>query len=265
MRIIIIGAGKIAWNFAKRFKEKHIIVTQLYNRTIVYAERFERELGISITSKMEEIRKDADVYILAVSDAAIPVVAAQLSKCDIKGLVVHTSGATPGAILQPFFEQSGVFYPLQSFSSEIMPQWSNIPICIDAAKETDLHILQKLAKKIGKNVYPISDEQRAVLHIAAVFANNFTNHLLLVAEQILLAGNIDGEILQPLIAETFRKAQMISPQQAQTGPASRKDTDTIQKHLYWLKAHPDWEAIYKTMTEAIIKERENDNLSFSHS
>lgn len=249
--IILAGAGRIATHLGKRLKGKGLPVAQVVSRTAEHA----RELGLQLrtewTDDWSEMRPDADWIILAVRDDAIVQVGKIISHLAPDALVTHTSGATPGDVLQPFFRRYGVFYPLQTFSTERTPVWSKIPFCVDARQEEDVIFLKKMAKVIGNLVYRVTDEQRAVLHVAAVFANNFANHCFAIAEKILEEKGLPFEMLHPLMEETLAKALQESPAAMQTGPALRGDIDTIQRHLDWLKQHPEWHDLYWRLSQNI--------------
>lgn len=132
-----------------------------------------------------------------------------------------------------------------------MPVWSKIPFCIDARSEADVVLLMKVAKIIGNLAYRVNDDQRSVLHVAAVFANNFANHCFAIAEKIMEEKGLPFELLHPLMEETLAKALQDSPARMQTGPAMRGDTDTIRRHLEGLEQHPAWRELYRGMSQSI--------------
>lgn len=251
MKIVIIGAGRIAWHLGKRLKGKGLPVAQVVSRTAENAETLAEALNARWSDQPSDLIPDADWVIIAVRDDAIEGVAAALGPHIETALVTHTSGGTAGAVLSRYFERYGVFYPLQSFSLEHTPVWSKIPFCVDARSEEDVLMLKKIAKTIGNLVYRVNDEQRALLHVAAVFANNFANRCFAIAEKILDEKNLPFELLHPLMEETLAKALQDSPARMQTGPAMRGDADTVRRHLLLLAAHPDWQEIYREMSESI--------------
>lgn len=250
-RIVIIGAGRVATALALRFHERKIPIEQIFNRSAAAAKSLAEQVHTTWTSEWDMIKNDADWYIIAVRDAAILEVAQRLNLLKINSLVTHTSGATAMAVLQPLFERCGIFYPLQTFSLEKKTVWKKIPICVDATRAGDLFLLQKLAKKIANDAHHVDDQQRVRLHLAAVFANNFTNHCLAIAENILNEANLSKHILDALVQETFEKAIKISPKLAQTGPAQRGDAPTIQRHLALLTEHPERQELYRLLSESI--------------
>jgi predicted short-subunit dehydrogenase-like oxidoreductase (DUF2520 family) len=251
MKIVIVGAGRIAWHLGKRLKSKGLPVAQIISRTGVQAEALAEMLHASWADSVDDLVSDADWIIIAVRDDAIQAVASALSPFVQNSLVTHTSGGTAGALLAPYFKRFGVFYPLQSFSMEHTPVWSKIPFCVDAQSEEDVLFLKKIAKTIGNLVYRVNDEQRALLHVAAVFANNFANRCFAIAEKILEDKDLPFELLHPLMEETLAKALQDSPARMQTGPAMRGDLDTVHKHLDLLSENPEWQEIYREISENI--------------
>jgi predicted short-subunit dehydrogenase-like oxidoreductase (DUF2520 family) len=251
-RIALIGAGRVAWQLGKRLKSKGLGVAQVINRSKEHAAQLASVLGASASEEVADLAPDTDWIIFAVRDDAIEAMAAQVARHAPNALATHTSGATPGSVLAAHFSRYGVFYPLQSFSMERQPVWSKIPFCVDASNAEDLLFLKKTAKTIGNLVYQVNDAQRAQLHVAAVFANNFSNHCFAIAEQLLEAKGLPFELLHPLMEETLAKALQDSPAKMQTGPARRGDLDTISRHLALLKGHPAWQDIYDKISKDVM-------------
>jgi predicted short-subunit dehydrogenase-like oxidoreductase (DUF2520 family) len=251
MKIVIVGAGRIAWHLGKRLKSKGLPVSQVISRTAENAETLAEILHSTWSDSPAEVLHDADWIIIAVRDDAIEEVAKAFAPYVQDTLVTHTSGGTAGAVLKPHFARYGVFYPLQSFSLEHTPVWSKIPFCVDAQSDSDVLLLKKIAKTIGNLVYHVTDEQRALLHVAAVFANNFANRCFAIAEKILDEKDLPFELLHPLMEETLAKALQDSPARMQTGPAMRGDVDTVRRHLNLLEKHPEWQEIYRELSENI--------------
>ncbi len=224
--VVVIGRGNVATHLNNAFlKADDVIVTQINSR------------------KLENIPK-ADVTIIAVSDDAISEVSSKIKN----SFVVHTSGASDLKLLKNS-KRKGVFYMLQTFSKDKEVTFSEIPFCLEAENESDFVLLEKLAKSIGKKVYDVNSEQRKALHVAAVFVNNFTNHLYKIGNDICNEHNVPFEVLQPLINETASKIETLSPEEAQTGPAIRNDKNTIKNHLELLNKNQ--QKIYKTITKSI--------------
>lgn len=246
IKIVILGGGNVAFHLINEFlKKKSVKIIQLYNRSIEKIKPF--EVFAPITNNLTDL-KDADVYIIAVSDNHIAEISQQLHFKD--KLVVHTSGAHAIEELKSN-SHKGVFYPLQTFSKNKKIDFSTTPICIEATDKKSLKILEKLAKSVSEKTYEINSTQRKSLHVAAVFVNNFVNHLFTVGKDICDKNNIPFEILLPIIHETAQKIETINPKEAQTGPAIRQDNKTIDQHLAILTNNQ--QEIYKLLTNSIIK------------
>lgn len=253
MNIVLIGAGNVGYHLGKKLHQEGLNIIQVFSRQRDKAKIVADLIEAEAITNLSFISKKADLYILAVHDDAIKGISKILIENGIKdNLIVHTSGATPMSVFEPTgANRFGVFYPLQTFSISKEPNFKEIPFCIDANNEEDLKCLISLAKKCSPKVYKINDKERAVLHVAAVFVNNFTNHLFKIAFEILSDENLEFEILMPLIEETVNKIKTNNPSDMQTGPAIRGDEVTIKKHLQYLKSNPDFQKIYEILTASI--------------
>ncbi|MEM9848823.1 MAG: Rossmann-like and DUF2520 domain-containing protein, partial [Bacteroidota bacterium] len=204
---------------------------------------------------LQDLSTNSDLYLLAVSDTAISEVAETLSTIlPLTSPIVHTSGATPSSVFAHHFSNYGIFYPLQSFSKEKVVDFKQIPIGVHASNQQLLDQLRTLAQRLSPKVYDIDDQQRAYLHVAAVFANNFTNYMLHIAHQLSEVHEVPFDLLRPLILETANKVQAHPPAQMQTGPAIRADETTMQKHLALLKDNTNWQQLYEALSEAIDRD-----------
>ncbi len=250
-RIVLIGAGNMATILGKAFQAAGLHVAQVYNRTLSSAQTLGKELSCEYTDQLDQLTVEADLYLLCVSDHAITELIPQLSYLEDK-LIAHTSGATPSSIFQAYFSRYGVFYPLQSLSKSQAVELSQVPFCIHAPQASDLMILEDMALQLSQKVYQIDDEQRSLLHVAAVFVNNFSNHLFDLMDHWLQAENIPFDLLRPLILGGAQKVQHVSPKDAQTGPAIRADENTIARHLEILREkRPDLVELYQIFTKSI--------------
>ncbi len=244
--VVILGAGNVAYHLFHAFLHSEVVnVIQVYNRTSENLTGFSKNTTTT-TTNISEI-KDATLYIIAVNDDAIHELSHQLLHNN--KLVVHTSGSVSMEELATK-NRRGVFYPLQTFSKNKTVDFSQIPICIEAENKTDLELLETIAKNSTKKVFHINSKQRLQIHIAAVFVNNFVNHLYKIGCDLCEEENISFEILKPLILETASKIETLSPTTAQTGPAKRNDKKTIKKHLDKLNNHKE---MYTLFTNTIIK------------
>jgi predicted short-subunit dehydrogenase-like oxidoreductase (DUF2520 family) len=245
IKVVLIGSGNVAQHLIKAFaKSNEIDIVQVFSRKKeTLAQLVDSD---KITNNFHTLA-EADLYIIAVSDDAIAAVSSQLPFEN--RLVVHTSGSVSIDALDKK-NRNGIFYPLQTFSKKAEVDFSQIPVCLESENESDFEFLTTVAQIISDKVYKINSEQRKALHVAAVFVNNFANHLYQIGNQICLENNVPFEILKPLIQETANKVMKLSPKEAQTGPAIRNDQQTIASHLDFL-----WDEnqknIYKTLTQSI--------------
>lgn len=246
-RIVIIGAGNVGYQLAWHLHNAGQSIVQVFSRHLPAAEFIGNLMDIPCTNEVKEITKDADVYLMSVKDDAVAEVASQLSLND--KVIAHTSGSVSKEVLKTVSNNYGIFYPLQTLSRHVSVDFSAIPICLDASNEKTYEILSEVASSLSTKIIKVDEQKRLAIHVAAVFANNFTNHLFALAEIILEQNDLSFEILKPLIQETVRKIQNHVPIHVQTGPAMRNDENTIRKHLEFLQ---DQEAeIYRMLTESI--------------
>lgn len=247
MKVTIIGTGNVAWHLAKAFATANqVMVMQVAGRNLKDLKRFSKFAQQTVT--VENLVPE-QVNIIAVSDDAIMTILERLPFAD--ALVVHTSGYTQMLLGDRIRNRRGVFYPLQSFSKkDVHLDFSEIPILVEAEDPKDTETLQLLAKTISNQVIEIDSEQRRELHLAAVFANNFTNHLYLVAQEICQKSEVPFSLLHALIKKTASKAIANGPKKSQTGPAKRGDKKVMHTQLQALK-DPKHKDIYTTMTKAI--------------
>ena len=255
--VVLIGGGNVATHLYKAFSEAETIsVAQWYNRTLSSISSYANE--VDMTDNLNEL-KEADIYIMAVSDDSI----AKLSQ-DLpfeNRLIAHTSGSVSMHDLDKKNKIS-VFYPLQTFSKDSDINFSKIPICVEVYQKQNLQLLKDLAIAIGCKSHKISTEQRQTIHLAAVFVNNFTNQLYRIGHEICESNNIEFDIIKPLILETAKKIQDMSPFMAQTGPAKRNDKKTIKRHLKQIESE-EHKAIYELLTASIKKTHRYNTTSIS--
>jgi predicted short-subunit dehydrogenase-like oxidoreductase (DUF2520 family) len=245
IKVVILGSGNVAQHLIKVMENSSMIdLIQVFARN-------PKQLNLLLNSNkvISEYQKiaAADVYIISVSDNAIAEVSEKLPFEN--RLVIHTSGSSALSVLGNK-NRKGVFYPLQTFTKGKNVDFSPIPICIEAENEQDIQLLETLALAISKKNFKINSEQRKSLHVAAVFVCNFVNHLYQIGNVICEANQIPFEVLHPLIQETAQKILEINPKEAQTGPALRNDTKTIEKHLDFL-SDENYRTIYKLLTQSI--------------
>ena len=243
--VSVLGTGKVGTHFIKAFiNHKDIKLLQIYSRS---AHSLHHYKGIKGTTQSTLELLKADIYIVALPDDVIPT----LDLTHLKGLVVHTSGTVSYHAIKA--KNRGVLYPAQSFTKEKEIELSKVPFCLETEFKKDDLLLENFTKLFSDRYQYLDEQKRQKLHLAAVFANNFSNRMIGIAHDICQKQAIDFELLQPLIQETFLKTQIIAPNLAQTGPAIREDQHTINKHLSLLSGlNKD---IYEILTKSIQNQK----------
>jgi len=246
-KIVLLGAGNVAAALAKALIKKHEIV-QVYSRSNSSAKKLAATIKCPFTNKLNEIVDSADLYIISVTDDAIEEIAKQLR---LKNkIVIHTSGSVDKGVLKKTSDNYGALWLLQTFSKKSVVK-TNTPFVIDASTKKVSDYLSKLVKEMNGRPIHLNSDKKAKLHLAAVFANNFTNHLYAVAFDLLKKEKIPFDLLMPLIDETIEKIKQVEPKKIQTGPAIRGDKKTINKQEAMLLNTPQYLELYKLLTKSI--------------
>ena len=251
MKVVLVGSGNVATHIALALKAAGIAVVQVWSKQTQNAKILADQIQADVLTHLSEIDQQADFCIVSIKDDAITSITKEL--IGFKGVVVHTSGAVNLAVFATNFEKYGVLYPLQTFSIKKEVDFTSVPICIEANLEGTLQSIRQLAEKLSRNVIEVDGEKRKVLHLAAVFACNFTNHLYVLSSDLLADYDLDFEMIRPLILETAAKVQHALPRAVQTGPAIRNDEHTLKKHEEFLLKQPQLLNIYQTLSESIKK------------
>lgn len=249
MQLVMIGSGNVATVLGRRIRLAGHTVLQVVSRQPENAARLAGELGSAFTDKWQEIDKQADLYLVALSDTALSDFARRGPALDNR-LVAHTAGAVSKDLLETITRRPAVLYPLQSLRKEI-EFYPEIPLLIDAQTPADKELLTAFARTISGVVREADDETRIKLHLAAVLVNNFGNHLFRLAEDYCRQEKVDFRLLLPVIRETADRLTRFSPGEVQTGPAIRKDRATIEKHLSMLGKYLDTSELYELFTKQI--------------
>ena len=250
--ISIIGAGNLASSLAPELENAGHIINTISSLNLESAQNLANSLyNTKAIDNTDFSNEDSEIIILAVRDDIISEIAAEVIAP--KGaILVHCSGYTEISKLDAYDGPTGVFYPLQSFTKGVKLSFKEIPLCIESYDEKSEKVLTQLARSISNSVATVNSKDRNTLHLAAVFANNFVNHMLGISHEILKDTNLRMSILQPLVNETVRKAFKLGPSQSQTGPAKRNDLDTLQEHLKMLQTHPELAKLYELISRQII-------------
>ncbi|MFH0866410.1 MAG: DUF2520 domain-containing protein [Bacteroidota bacterium] len=248
--IILVGAGNVATHLATALFKKGFKIIQVYSRTEKSASELASKVKASSTNNISEISGMADLYIISVSDKALADISSRFFLKNM--LVVHTSGFHDINILKGTSSRYGVLYPLQTFSKNRKPDFTKVPMCIEAKKNEDEKALKQFAKKLSTDVRILNSASRRIIHVAAIFACNFTNFMYSSAFNILIKKKIPFDILKPLIIETALKIISEKPSEVQTGPARRGDKKVMEQHLKMLD-DKDLRELYKTISNQIYK------------
>ncbi|UII27963.1 DUF2520 domain-containing protein [Fulvivirga maritima] len=251
--VTFIGAGNVAWHLAPALDNAGYAVREVYSSTEKSAKALiSRLYQAELKTNLDFSDSASQIFIVSVSDDAIESIAQEIILPD-NAIIAHTSGAQPlSALSYSAGENIGVFYPLQTFSKDKKVDFKSTPICIEAENKFTRNTLLDIADTISKKVYKIDSADRKSLHVAAVFACNFTNHFFKIASDILRSKKLEFNLLQPLIAETINKALEIGPDKSQTGPAVRHDFETLDKHMDYLEGNEELSEMYRLISQHII-------------
>lgn len=250
-RLVIIGAGNLATRVSLELHNEGVEIVQVYSRTVTSALTLAKMLGCSYVTRPDKITSEADIYLISVSDMAVADLLKQIHFNN--KLVAHTAGSIPMKELAAYSQNYGVFYPLQTFSKYRDVSFNKVPFCIEGNTPENERTLCELASVISKDVRLINSEQRKQIHLAAVFASNFVNHMYAIAGELLQEKDIPFDILRPLISETASKVKNMTPRAAQTGPAVRKDKNVMNFHQDMLSGKPRIKKLYAQISDSIFE------------
>ncbi|MBO4722561.1 MAG: DUF2520 domain-containing protein [Muribaculaceae bacterium] len=253
-RVVMIGSGNVATNFALALKDKYQLV-QIYSRTIDNARELAEKVGCEAIDDLKMVVGDAHVYIIAVNDDAIARIIDN-TPCN-NALWMHTSGSTPIEIFEGKRNHYGVCWPVQSLSKSNIVKLDDAHLFIEGNSEKNTQELEKFASAMSQHVHKASSHDRLLLHIASVFACNFANHMFTLSNEVLDEAGLPFDVMLPLIKTTIEKLDHLTPQESQTGPAARGDIKIIEKHLSSLKG--DKREIYKLLSHSLMQRREKNN------
>ena len=249
-RVVLIGSGNVATSLALALNGKCHLV-QVYSRSMASAEALASRVGAQATNDLSQIVTDADIYVISVVDDAITRV---LEACPARGgLWVHTSGSTSIDVFKGKRTRYGVLYPMQSFSKSCPARMHEVHIFIEGCDSCATQEVKELAMLLTNNVHEITSRERERLHVAAVFACNFANHMFTLSSEVLDEAGIPFDAMLPLIKTTIAKLDNLTPTQSQTGPAARGDVNVIERHLQSLSG--DKHDIYRLLSQSILNRR----------
>lgn len=253
MNVAFIGSGNLAWHLAPALDNTNYPVREVYSPNSKHAEALVKRLYDAQVKTTTDFSSSASrIFVLAVQDDVIESVAHALILPD-NAILLHTSGSRPlSALANAGTSRTGVFYPLQTFTKSRKVNFDDIPFFLESDDRETEKAMMKMARTISKKVFRISSAERKALHVAAVFASNFTNHMLTIAQEIMRDRKLDFDWLNPVIVETINKALAMGPEAAQTGPAKRGDLEILDSHVDFLKRDEALVEIYRVVSQHIV-------------
>jgi predicted short-subunit dehydrogenase-like oxidoreductase (DUF2520 family) len=253
MNVSFIGSGNLAWHLAPALDNLGYIVKEVYSRNQKHASLLTQRLyQAEVRTSLDFSSSPSNLFIIATTDEAIPLVAREIVLPE-NAILVHTSGSQPLSALEfAATDQLGVFYPLQTFTRSAKITFRDVPVFVECVNANAEKVLMTMARTLTSKARKIDSAERKTLHIAAVFASNFSNHMLTIAYDLMKKNKMDFDWLKPLISETFSKAQIMGPPGAQTGPARRGDLLILDDHLAHLQDEADVAKIYEIISQHII-------------
>jgi predicted short-subunit dehydrogenase-like oxidoreductase (DUF2520 family) len=240
MKIVLIVRGRLATNLEHALLSAGHEVASINSRTL------------------EALPLEADVYIVAVKDAALADVIRAATKGRESQLFVHTAGSMPMDIFKGLTVHYGVFYPMQTFSKERLVDFNDISVFLETNDAVSMERLKMLSTTLTTHIYELDSEGRKHLHLAAVFACNFVNHCYALSAEVLAAKGLPFSVMLPLVDETAQKVHELSPREAQTGPAVRGDQNVMQMQANMLAGNPAVKQIYEALSNDIQRLADND-------
>ncbi len=237
-----------------RLKEAGHTIAGVYSRTLQNAQQLATVLGAPATDSLEQL-PDADIYLTMLTDDALTQLAPAIVKGREESLFVHTAGSVSAQVWKDAGAgRYGVMYAMQTFSKGAVIDWPQVPVFVEGSSDAEQEAIKSLARDLSGNVSVLSSVGRKKLHIAAVFACNFANHMYAISEQLLQSEGVPFSVMLPLVRETARKVETMSPASAQTGPAVRGDRKVIEEHLKLLSENPEYAELYRLISIDINKE-----------
>jgi predicted short-subunit dehydrogenase-like oxidoreductase (DUF2520 family) len=249
--IVILGSGNVATHLGKAFHKNGLRIIQVYSRNLLHAEELAQTINANAISDIDRINLNADLILFCISDSAVLSVLKQRSWNN--SFLVHTGGTAAIDVFQPFTSNYGVLYPYQTFTKNRVLDISEVPFLIEGNTRENEELIKDLTRKITSHVHLFHSPERRLFHLAGVFANNFSNHMFVIAKEIVTKAGLPDTLIFPLIEETVKKAMEIGPHNAQTGPALRHNVEIMKKHIEMLASNPDWQKIYTFVSESISK------------
>lgn len=252
-KVVIIGSGNLANHIGKYLLKKNVSISQVVSRNKLSSVSLAKKLNSIADQSIDQIVKKADAYFLCVNDDSIKIISTQLTRLlSNDKVIIHCSGSKTLDELDQYFLHRAVIWPLQSFANKSKIEWSQIPFFTESTHS--IHdTIQEFCKEMNWNSIPVNSEKKRLIHIAAVFANNFSNFNLIVAQEILAKCNLPLEVLKPIVESGLDNVFVNGPVKGQTGPARRGDSKVIQSQIKELSNHfPHLKEVYKEYSQLIM-------------
>lgn len=258
-RIVFVGSGNLATNLAKALYRQGFRVLQVYSRTIEHARQLAEKVEAEYTDSLDELTSDGEIYFVSLTDAALVGMVSQIAKGREDKFFVHTAGSISLDIWNGCTDKYGVLYPMQTFSKQVEVDFTSIPVFLEANNQSNYELLEAIAKTLSDKVYSATSKQRKILHLAAVFTCNFSNHMYALAADLLARNDLPFDVMLPLIDETARKVHELPPSLTQTGPAARNDENVMNAHLKMLDDEPIMKELYGKISQSIFNSQNDKN------
>ena len=249
--IVLVGAGNVATHLGTELKKQGHTIIQVFSRTKESARNLSAKLDCGFITKMDDLDYSADIYLFCLKDDVLLEALQQTSFNN--QILVHTSGSLPLSVFKHSGFHYGVLYPVQTLIKERELDLSSVPFCVEASTPYAENLLNNLAVELSQHVHLVDSEKRKIIHLAAVFACNFTNHMYVIASRLMRENGLDFDLLKPLIRETAVKILEMGPEESQTGPAKRGDNQILEEHIRLLKDLPGLQKIYTFVSESIAE------------
>jgi predicted short-subunit dehydrogenase-like oxidoreductase (DUF2520 family) len=251
--VAFIGSGNLAWHLAAALDNTEYAVREVYSRNPAHAEQLvERLYEAEVKATLDFSTSNCSIFILAVTDDALQDIVREIVLPD-DCVLLHTSGSQPLEVLRyAATPRIGVLYPLQTFTRDVDVDLSEVPFFVEGANPETAEIILEMAGALSDNVVKLTSPERLALHLSAVFASNFTNHMLYMAQEIMKENSLSYDWLKPLIATMITKSLRIGPENAQTGPARRGDFETLDRHMQLLQDDEATAELYRVISQDIV-------------
>jgi predicted short-subunit dehydrogenase-like oxidoreductase (DUF2520 family) len=255
-KVVIIGSGKLARALCPVLLKNEIQIDQIFSRNLEHAKNLATPYKIRFTDDYNILEKNADLYLVCVNDDAITEVSESLSRhLDPTDRICHTSGSRGVAAISGYFHHRACLWPMQSFSHNTQVNWSEVPIFLSGS-DSILEEIEKMCRRISQKVYRLDEEKKKWVHVAAVFANNFSNYNLTITKKILDSCGVPLDVMEPMMDNMMRNVFHIGPANTQSGPANRGDRETIEMHRKMLlEKFPEYENLYLLFSEIILQKK----------